>query len=99
MFAPNDPALAAFAASVSPAYFSCFFCAALNILLISYFQSVQASGRALLLSSLRGLFLPALFACLLPFFVSPSRLWACHSAAEAVTLIPALILLFRQARS
>lgn len=92
VFTPGDPALATYAAGKSKLYFAGFFCAGLNILMISYFQSIQAPGRALLLSSLRGFFLPAVTIMILPAAAGLSLLWFCHSLSEMITLAVCLLL-------
>ena len=91
--------LAVFAAEKSKGYFSGFFCAGLNILAIPYFQSTQAPGKALLLSSLRGFLLPGIFILTIPFIAGQSYLWICHSIAEVCTLLMCLLLYFRKVRT
>lgn len=90
VFVPEDGALALYAAERSKLYFVGFFCAGLNILMISYFQSTRVSGRALLLSLLRGLLLPGLFILVLPQVAGSWLLWGCHSIAEVSTLLVCL---------
>jgi len=92
MFTPEDEQLAVFAAETSKRYFAGFFCAGLNILLISYYQSVQDTRKALLLSSLRGFVLPAVFILSLPLLAGPSWLWICHSAAEVCTFCSGFVM-------
>ncbi len=92
LFTPRDPSLAHFAATESRFYFFGFFAAGLNILMISYYQSIQAPARALLLSSSRGFILPALLISVLPGLLGPTYLWSCHSIAEILTLSIAMLL-------
>ena len=79
-------ATAIFAAEKSAPYFSGFICAGLNILAISYYQATSATGRSLLLATLRGFVLPAVLVAFLPYVFGAERLWLCHSLAEVSTL-------------
>lgn len=96
VFTPQDEALAVFAARVSKSYFSGFFCAGVNILMISYWQSVSSSAKALFLSSLRGFLLSGLMILFLPAYAGSSYLWICHSAAEACPVVICLLMIVRK---
>ena len=86
LFTPGSEIHAVFAAEKSAPYFSCFICAGINILAISYYQATAATGRSLLLASLRGLVLPALLVAFFPYAFGAEKLWLCHSFAEVATL-------------
>ncbi len=60
--------------------------------MISYYQSIQAPGRSLTLSLLRGFVLPAALIYTLPAAFGTDVLWICHSAAEALTAAVCVIL-------
>ncbi len=94
IFTPGAESLAQFAAEQSRLYFSGFLCAGLNILMISFFQATAATGRALLLSALRGCLLPGLLVFTLPAIFGPQSLWGCHSLAEALTLLVCILISF-----
>lgn len=85
IFTPEDLELAAFAYEKSRVYFCGFFLAGFNILMISFWQSTEAPGKALLISLLRSLILLPILMILFPFLFGKEVLWACLSAAEAVT--------------
>lgn len=87
IFTPETEAIALFAAERSKVYFCGFICAGINILMISFFQATAATGRSLLISSLRGFILPAVFVLVIPFLLGAEALWGCHFLAEMVTLL------------
>ena len=92
MFTPGAEPTALFAAEKSAPYFSGFICAGFNILAISYYQATSATGRSLLLATLRGLVLPALLVAFLPYALGAERLWFCHSLAEITTMAICVII-------
>lgn len=92
IFSPQDAALVAFAQSRSRIYFSGFFLAGYNILMISYWQSIQQAGHALGISLLRSIALPMVLLLLLPLLCGPESIWTCHSLSEALTACAAVIL-------
>lgn len=96
IFTPDAEAIAFFAADQSVLYFSGFICAGINILMISYDQATAATGQALLLSSLRGCFLPAALIMLLPVLFGTEALWFCHSLAEVLTVFVCIIIGLRK---
>lgn len=93
LFAPEDPELAAFAASRSVPYFCAFFLTGLNILLISFWQATQRTGRALAISLMRSVLLPPVLLLLLPALFGREAVWAGQSAADGLTACCALLLL------
>ena len=66
IFTPNDQELITFAAEKSRVYFCGFSPAGFNILLISYWQSIQQTKQALAVSLLRSMIFPPIFIILLP---------------------------------
>ncbi len=92
IFTPNDPELIAFAAEKSRVYFCGFFLAGFNILMISYWQSVQKTKQALTVSLLRSMILPPILITLLPLLFDSEIIWLCHSLAEMMTACAALML-------
>lgn len=93
MFTPDDTELLEFAMRQSIPYFSGFFLAGYNILMISYWQSTKSTGKALIVSSTRSFVLPPLLICILPALFGASAIWICHSLTEAITACVALALL------
>lgn len=93
LFAPGDAALTTFAATQSRWYFGGLFAAGLNILLIIYWQSTGQSLRALYISLLRCLVLPALLLFAVPDFAGRTFIWMAHSLSELLTAAAALLLL------
>ncbi|MDL2294661.1 hypothetical protein LJC60_08565 [Ruminococcaceae bacterium OttesenSCG-928-D13] len=93
MFAPGDAELVAFTHGRTLVYFSGFFLAGFNILMISYWQSVQQARSALPVSLLRSVVLPPVLLLALPPFFGPEAIWLCHSLSEVLTAGAALLLL------
>lgn len=91
IFTPEDLELVAFAKSKSFLYFSGYFIAGFNILMISFWQSTQVTKGAMLLSLMRSLIAPPLFIVLLPLIFGSGAIWICHSLSEMVTAIVCII--------
>lgn len=92
-FAPEDPALIAFAVSKSTPYFCGFFLTGFNILMISFLQATQKTGPALSISLLRSVVLPPALLLTLPPLLGREALWVCQSAADTVTAALVVFLL------
>ncbi len=92
VFTPNDQELVAFAVKKSHIYFCGFFLAGFNILMISYWQSIQQTKHALTVSLLRSMILPPIFITLLPLLFGSGAIWICHSLAEMMTACAAFLL-------
>ena len=95
MFNPEDAALIGFSAEKSVRYFCGFFLAGYNILMISFWQSIQHTRRALVISLCRSLIWPPVLIALLPGFFGSDVIWLCHSFSEALTAGIAALLLMR----
>lgn len=93
IFNPDDTALAAFSAERSRAYFSLFFAAGFNILMISFWQATGRTGKSLIVSLSRSLIWPPILMMLLPLFIGPESIWLCHSLSEALTAITTAVLI------
>lgn len=93
LFSPEDIELIVFSQERSVPYFSCFFLAGYNILMISFWQSTQHTGQALLVSLLRSMILPPALIFLLPMLCGRETVWVCHSASETLTACAACGLL------
>ena len=98
IFSPDDLELIDFAASKSIPYFCGFFLAGYNILMISYWQSMQNTKSALAVSLSRSIVWPAVLTSLLPLAFGNEVIWLCHSLSEGITACTALVLLMRQKR-
>lgn len=92
IFTPDDHELVAFAAGKSRIYFCGFFLAGCNILMISYWQSIQQTKQALVISLLRSMIFPPIFIILLPLLFGSEIIWICHSLAELMTACAVLML-------
>jgi len=86
-FAPEDPELIAFAVDRAAPYFCGFFLTGFNILMISFWQATQETGRALAVSLLRSVILPPALLLILPPLLGREALWVCQSAADALTAL------------
>ncbi len=86
-FAPEDPELIAFAVDRVVPYFCGFFLTGFNILMISFWQATQETGRALAVSLLRSVILPPALLLILPPLLGREALWVCQSAADALTAL------------
>lgn len=98
IFSPDDLELIDFAAGKSIPYFFGFFLAGYNILMISYWQSMQDTRESLIISLSRSIVWPAIFVLLLPPLFGNEVVWLCHSLSEGITACTALFLLTRQKR-
>lgn len=98
-FAPEDPELIAFAVDRVVPYFCGFFLTGFNILMISFWQATQETGRALAVSLLRSVILPPALLLILPPLLGREALWVCQSAADALTALFAICFLAFPARS
>lgn len=99
LFAPGDPELVAFAAEKSVPYFCGFFLTGFNILMISFWQATQRTGRALTFALLRSVVLPPALILLLPALLGREALWICQSGADALTALFVVFALVSPARS
>lgn len=93
MFNPGDVELINFMESRSLPYFSGFFLAGFNILMISYWQANERTGKALTVSLSRSLIWPPITIAILPWIFGSEAVWICHSASEALTAVTAAVLL------
>ena len=95
IFSPDDIELINFMTSKSIPYFCGFFLAGYNILMISYWQSIQNAKSALAISLSRSIVWPAILTSLLPLVFGNEVIWLCHSLSEGITACTAFILLMR----
>ena len=93
IFNPGDIELINFMESKSLPYFSGFFLAGFNILMIAYWQANERTGKALTVSLARSVLYPPVLILILPLLFGSEMVWLCHSASEALTAITACILL------
>ncbi len=93
VFTPGDPELIEFARGKSLSYFCGFFLAGYNILMISFWQSTQLTGRALAVSLLRSVIAPPVLIALLPLVFGSESIWACHSLSEAIAACCAFLMI------
>lgn len=93
IFTPGDIELIHFMESRSPAYFSGFFLAGFNILMIAYWQANERTGKALLVSLSRSVIWPPVLIAVLPVLFGGEAVWICHSAGETLTAVTAVVLL------
>ena len=93
IFNPGDTELINFMESKSLPYFSGFFLAGFNILIISYWQANERTSKALTVSLSRSVIWPPIMIAILPLIFGNEAIWVCHSASEAFTAITVIILL------
>ena len=93
IFNPGDIELINFMESKSLPYFSGFFLAGFNILMITYWQSNERTSKALTTSLSRSAIWPPITIAVLPLIFGSEAVWICHSVSEALTAITAIILL------
>lgn len=93
VFTPEDIELISFAESKSLVYFSGFFLAGFNILMISFWQSTQITKQAMSVSLMRSLIAPPVLIMVLPVFFGSGAIWICHSLSEAITACVAFSML------
>ena len=93
IFNPGDTELINFMESKSLPYFSGFFLAGFNILMISYWQANEQTSKALAVSLSRSVIWPPIMIAVFPLILGSEAVWVCHSASEAFTAITAVILL------
>ena len=99
LFTAGDQALLAFTSAHSRAYFSGFVFAGINILFISYWQSIEETGKSMLIALLRSAILPPVFILLLPGLLGPDWFWFGHSISESLTALVVPVCLSRSGRS
>ena len=93
IFNPGDIELINFMESKSLLYFSGFFLAGFNILMISYWQANERTRKALTVSLSRSvIWLPILIA-VLPLIFGSEAVWICHSVSEVMTAVTAGVLI------
>lgn len=92
LFNPGDAELIDFTVQRSAAYFWGFFLAGVNILMVSYWQAVGRTGKALAVSLSRSVIWPPVLVALLPVFFGAESLWPCLSLAEALTAVTVCLL-------
>ena len=93
IFNPGDTELIHFMESRSLAYFSGFFLAGFNILMIAYWQANERTGKALLVSLSRSVIWPPVLIAVLPLIFGGEAVWICQSASEALTAVTAAVFL------
>lgn len=94
IFIPGDIELITFMESKSLPYFSVFFLAGFNILMIAYWQANKCTGKALAISLARSIFLyPSLLILILLLLFGSKMVWIYHSAGEALTAVTPLFCL------
>ncbi|MBM6765045.1 hypothetical protein H5996_03870 [Faecalicoccus pleomorphus] len=94
IFIPGDIELINFMESKSLPYFSEFFLAGFNILMIAYWQANKCTGKTLAISLARSIFLyPPLLILILPLLFDSKIVWICHSAGEVLTAVTPLFCL------
>lgn len=64
--------------------------------MISYWQSIQHTKQALLVSLSRSILWPAALTILLPLIFGNEVIWLCLSLSEGITTCTAFVLLTRQ---
>ena len=99
LFTAGDQALLAFTSAHSRAYFSGFVFAGINILFISYWQSIEETGKSMLIALLRSAILPPVFILLLPGLLGPDWFWFGHSLSESLTALVVPVCLSRTGAS
>lgn len=93
IFNPGDIELINFMESKSLLYFSGFFLAGFNILMIAYWQANERTGKALTISLARSVLYPPVLIMVLPLLCGSEGVWICHSVSEALTAVTVCILL------
>ena len=87
IFLNPDKEILALSAEAVRVYFIGFIFLSVNMVYISYFQSVVKNAHALLICLLRGCILVVVFVYLLPVFLGVTGIWLAFLAAELFTMI------------
>lgn len=95
IFAPGDLELINFTRDIAIVYFSGFLFAGYNIFIISYWQSVDKTKKALLISLMRSVIVLPIALIIFPLIGGSKSIWICHSFAELLTAATALVLYLR----
>lgn len=93
IFNPGDIELINFMESKSLPYFSGFFLAGFNILMISYWQANERTSKALTVSLCRSVIWPPILVAVLPLIFGSEAVWLCHSISEIMTAVIAVVLI------
>ncbi len=89
IFTPGDFDLIAFTHAQAGPYFSGFVFAGITIVVITYLQSMQKAGPALVLSLLRSVILVPVFLFVFPALWGREAIWLALSAAELAAFVAA----------
>ena len=93
IFNPEDIGLIEFSTARSKVYFTLFFAAGFNILMISFWQATGKTGKSLTVSLSRSLLFPPILTAIIPLLAGPESIWFCHSLSEALTAVVALLII------
>jgi Na+-driven multidrug efflux pump len=89
-----DEGVLAVGPSVMRIYFLGTFVTGVSIFATYYFQAVLRRGMCTLISLMRGIILPVLFATVLSGGVGPDALWWSIPLSELITFLAVLVMLF-----
>lgn len=99
IFSNDDPALSNLIVDCFRLYLPAFFIMGLSICTGSYFQAIEKAGRAFVIMLSRGIVLPVCLAFILPAIFGKASLWIATPAAELISAVIAMVLLFSYKRA
>ena len=88
----NEENLVAAASDALPFFSLSFIPMSLNLIITSYMFSTKRTAQADAIAAFRGIVVKALAICIIPMFFAGNSIWFAPFAAEAITLIIAIIL-------
>lgn len=88
----SDPALVEMASGALPVFAFSFLFMSVNLIFTAYFYSTKQTVKSDVIAVSRGIVVKALAIFLIPTVLGEGYIWSSALAAEAITLVPALIL-------
>lgn len=87
LFVDTSSAAHSIASAGFPIYALCFVPCAINIVAVMYFQSIEQSGIAMIITIMRGFLFLGLAYWILPIYYGSDGIWLAVPAGEAITCI------------
>lgn len=94
IFINPDSAILSMSASAIRIYFVGFMMLGINMVFICYFQAILKNGYSMIICLMRGLILVVAFAYIFPLFMDVTGIWLAVPAAETITMLFGIYLIY-----